>query len=179
MNPRNRSRWLLLLIVAIFFAPFISALYLYYTNWQPSHTKNYGQLLHPVRDLRAVAFVRADGSRFAFDHMDHVWRVLVAPPVDCGDACVRLADTLRRIWIGLGRNADRVQVLWVGAAPKPGFRNLVIVRADNALTPSLPDVATREAIPVYVVDPSGYLFMRYPPGFDPDKMRRDLAQLLK
>ena len=176
MTPNKRSRWILLLIVALFIAPFASALYLYYTDWQPTRTKNYGELLHPVRDLRDVRFVRADGSRFEFDHVDHTWRVLVAPPADCGDACERLADTLRRIWVGLGNDADRVQVLWIGVAPKQGFRNLIPVRADD-LAPRLPDAATRDAIPVYLVDPTGYLFMRYPPGFDPGKMRRDVQRL--
>jgi cytochrome oxidase Cu insertion factor (SCO1/SenC/PrrC family) len=178
MIATNRPRWILLLIVALFLAPLASALYLYYTGWQPTRTRNYGELLQPVRDLRDVRFVRADGSRFEFHHEDHVWRVLVAPPADCGDACERLADTLRRVWVGLGKDADSVQVLWIGAAPKQGFRALLPLRADDSLAPRLPDSATPAAIPVYVVDPSGYLFLRYRPGFDPGGLRRDLKRLL-
>jgi hypothetical protein len=122
MTSRTRSRWILLLITALFTAPFAIALYLYYTDWQPARTKNYGELLHPVRDLRDVRFTRADGSRFEWHHEDHVWRVLVAPPADCGTACDKLADGLRRIWVGLGKDADRVQVLWIGASPGQGCR---------------------------------------------------------
>jgi hypothetical protein len=178
MTSTNRSRWLLLLIVALFLAPFLSALYMYYSGWQPTRTRNYGELLQPVRDLRTVRFTRADGSRFEFHHEDHVWRVLVAPPADCWHDCERLADTLRRVWVGLGKDADSVQVLWVGAAPKQTFRDLLPVRADDTLAPRLPDAATPAAIPVYVVDPSGYLFLRYRPGFDPSGLRRDLKRLL-
>ncbi|HTA65470.1 MAG TPA: hypothetical protein VK753_08195 [Xanthomonadaceae bacterium] len=176
-HSRARSRAILLLIVAMFIAPFATALYLYYNDWQPQQTKNYGQMLHPARDLRDVRFTRADGSRFQWHHEDHVWRLLVAPPTDCSASCEKLADTLRRIWVGLGNNADSLQVLWVGAAPKQGFRNLLPVSADATLGPRLPDAATPDAIPVYLVDPSGYLFLRYKPGFDPGKMRGDLQQL--
>jgi cytochrome oxidase Cu insertion factor (SCO1/SenC/PrrC family) len=174
---RSRSRAVLLLIAAMFIAPFAIAVYLYYTGWQPSHTKNYGEMLHPPRDLRDVRFTRADGSPFAWNHEDHMWRLLVAPPADCGASCDKLADALHRIWIGLGNNADSLQVLWVGVAPKPAFRSLIVVRADASFAARLPDAARPDAIPVYLVDPSGYLFLRYKPDFEPGKMRRDLQQL--
>ena len=176
---QTRSRLMLLLIAALFVAPFASALYLYYTGWQPDHTKNYGEMLRPARDLREVRFTRADGSRFEWRHEDHVWRVLVAPPADCGAACDKLADALHRIWIGLGHDADHVQVLWIGTPPHEGFRALLPVSVDASLAARLPDAARVDAIPVYVIDPSGYLILRYAPGFDPGGLRRDLAQLLK
>ena len=174
---RTRQRLILLLIAAIFIAPLAAALVLYYRDWQPLRTKNYGQMLQPVRDLRDVRFTRAGGGRFEWHHEDHVWRLLVAPPAGCGSECDTLEDALRRIWVGLGNNADSVQVLWAGAAPKQGFRNLIVVDADASLASRLPDAAAPGAIPVYLVDPSGYLFMRYQPGFDPGGMRRDLQRL--
>lgn len=178
MTSRTRSRWILLLIAALFTAPFAIALYLYYTGWQPARTKNFGELLHPVRDLREVHFTRADGSRFEWHHEDHTWRMLVVPPVACGAACDQLTDKLRRIWVGLGKNANGVQVLWVGAAPSQGFRALIPVSADSSFAARLQDTARADAIPVYVVDPSGYVILRYAPGFNPRDLRRDLAQLL-
>lgn len=178
MISRTRSRWTLLLIAALFAAPFAAALYLYYTGWQPVRTKNFGELLHPVRDLRDVRFTRADGNRFQWRHEDHIWRVLVAPPANCGAPCDQLADKLQRIWIGLGNKADGMQVLWVGAAPTHGFRALLPVSADPLLGARLPDAVRVDAIPVYVVDPTGYVILRYAPGFNPRDLRRDLVQLL-
>lgn len=178
MTARTRSRLVLLLIAAMFIAPFGAALYLYYTGWQPPHTKNFGEMLHPARDLRDVRFTRADGSRFEWRHEDHTWRVLVAPPADCGTACEELADKLRRIWVGLGNHASSVQVMWIGPAPHEGFRSLLQLRADPSFAARLPDTARVDAIPVYVVDPSGYLILRYAPGFNPRDLRRDLTQLV-
>jgi hypothetical protein len=178
LSQRTRSRVLLLLIAAIFLAPFATALYLFYAGWQPQRTKNHGELLAPARDLREVRFTRADGSRFEWHHEDHVWRVLAVMPPQCAVSCERLADTLQRVWVGMGHDADSIQVLWVGPPPPHGFRGLIPVSADASLLSRLPDKATPDAIPVYVVDPSGYLFMRYKPGFDPTGLRKDLKQLL-
>jgi hypothetical protein len=71
-----------------------------------------------------------------------------------------------------------VQVLWVGVAPSKGFRTLIPVSADSAFAARLPDTARVDAIPVYVVDPTGYVILRYAPGFNPGDLRSDLAQLL-
>ena len=34
-------------------------------------------------------------------------------------------------------------------------------------------------VPVYLIDPNGFVILRYPPGFDPAGLRADLAKLLK
>jgi hypothetical protein len=34
-------------------------------------------------------------------------------------------------------------------------------------------------LPVYVIDPNGFVILRYAPGFDPAGLRADLAKLLK
>jgi len=32
---------------------------------------------------------------------------------------------------------------------------------------------------LYMVDPLGHLMMRYPPDFDPNRLKKDLAKLLR
>ncbi|MCW0465993.1 hypothetical protein NB705_003066 [Xanthomonas sacchari] len=34
-------------------------------------------------------------------------------------------------------------------------------------------------VPIYVIDPNGFVVLRYAPGFDPAGLRADLAKLLK
>ena len=34
-------------------------------------------------------------------------------------------------------------------------------------------------VPAYVVDPYGFVILRYPPGFDPSGLRADVARLVK
>ena len=33
--------------------------------------------------------------------------------------------------------------------------------------------------PVYVIDPHGFVILRYAPGFDPGHLRTDVAKLIK
>lgn len=181
MTPQTRSRLVLIAIVAMFFASFGTALFMRFTGWEPSRTRNAGELLDPVVDLRDLALVRADDGAYPWQPEQRIWRIVALPPAECGEACVAMIDTLRRVWVGEGRHADRVHVLWFGEVPSeaPMFRALIAMRPDPALAARLPDAPAPGTIPLYLVDPSGFLVMRYAPGFDPGGLRKDLARLLK
>lgn len=182
MTPQTRSRIALLVILALFFSSFGVALFLHYTGWEPQSTRNFGSFLEPAGDLTTVELVEADGRAYPWNPRAGVWRVIVVPPAQCASpACVEMVDTLRRVWIAEGRHADKLHVLWLGEVPEGAatFRNLMPMQPSPEVEAVLPEAATREAIPVYVVDPSGYLVMHYPAGFDPSGLSRDLRRLIK
>ena len=112
---------------------------------------------------------------------------MVTMPRDCEGArraaCQHLLENLDKVWRLMGREADRVHVLWAGAAPVPldGLREVYLLRADAGLRAGLTqaDVATGDSDPVWLVDPNGFVVLRYAPGFDPGDLRTDLARLLK
>jgi len=180
-QSKLRSRLILLLIVAMFFSSFGIAAYLRFTGWRPAGSKNFGELLQPPKDLGAIALRRADGSTYAWAPDDERWQVVFVAPADCGAPCVRMLDTLDRVWQTQGRQAARVQVLWFGELPAeaPVFAGLVPMAANPDFVAALPEASRPDALPVYFVDPGGFLVMRYAPGFDPSGMRKDLARLLK
>jgi hypothetical protein len=176
-----RSRLTLLLVAALFLGSFFIAAALRFTGWQPSGHRNYGELMQPPVNLDTHALLRADGTPFAWQPDANRWRLLVAPSAQCSQACAaRTMDTLRRIWVGQGQKAARLEVLWFGTLPQgPGFRALVPMRADAKLAAQLPEAARGDSVPVYLVDPSGYLVLHYRPGFDPAGLRKDLGKLIK
>ena len=51
---RNRNRFTLLAIFAVFFGAFALAGILRFSGWRPAGLKNHGELLQPPADLRAV-----------------------------------------------------------------------------------------------------------------------------
>lgn len=181
MTPQTRSRLLLLLVAALFLSSFGVAFYLRMSGWEPAQTRNHGELLDPPLDLRAEPPRRADGSAYEWQPQQRHWRIVVAPPAECGEPCVAMIDALQRVWVGVGRHADRLEVLWFGEVPAaaPELRALQRMAPDSTLIPKLPDTARDGELPIYLVDPSGFLVMRYPPGFDPAGLRKDLARLLK
>ncbi|MCL1635941.1 hypothetical protein M2650_15060 [Luteimonas sp. SX5] len=187
LSQRNRNRRMLIAIFAIFLGSFFVAGVLRFSGWRPSGLKNHGELLQPPSDLRQMEPVLADGSVYRWNPVERTWRIVVAPPADCTQACVELAREIDVVWQLFGRDADRVHVLWMGAPPagvKKTTVKLQSLRPAPALRAALPRVddagsAGRPGVPVYVVDPNGFVILRYAPGFDPGDLRTDVARLLK
>jgi len=183
---------LLLALFALFFGSLLLAGALRFSGWRPAASKNYGELLQPPGDLREVSPLLADGTGdYAWNPRARIWRIALAPPSDCDDACDALARELDTVWRLLGRNADRVHVFWIcpttACAPPAGImhnRALRVLQYSAGLRAALPrnDENTfggRHGVPVYVIDPNGFVILRYSPGFDPAGLRADMAKLLK
>jgi hypothetical protein len=184
---RNRNRWMLVLVAAIFLGSAALAGALRFSGWRPEGMKNHGELLQPPADLRAMSPRLADGGTYAWRPVDRTWRILVAPRPGCGEPCVALSRDLDKVWQLFGREADRVDVLWLGPAPPDAVRNegWRELAPDAALRAALPGVDAPASgpgaggVPVYVVDPNGFVILRHAPGFDPAHLRQDMARLLK
>lgn len=177
----NRNRLVLVGIFAIFFGAFALAGVLRFSGWRPAGMKNHGELLQPPGDLRTLAVTLADGHAYPWNPVQRTWRIVVAPPAGCGDPCVALSGQIDTVWQLFGRNADHVEVLWLGEPSAevkrgPEFR---VLKDDPALRAALPRLNDPAGVPVYVVDPNGFVVLRYAPGFDPSHLRQDMSRLLK
>ncbi len=178
---RNRGRWLLVALFALFFGPMLAAGLLRLSGWQPAVNRNHGQLLSPEVDLRALAPVLESGQAYAWNPVARHWRILLAPRADCAPACVTLSQDLDKVWQLFGHKADNVEILWLGTPPAAvaGMPALRVLKPQPSLRERLPGVDDPAGIPVYVVDPNGFVILRYAPGFDAGGLRADLAKLLK
>jgi hypothetical protein len=188
-NPHpSHNRMLLLVIIAIFLGSMLLAGALRFSGWRPAGMKNHGELLQPPVDLRARTLELADGGDYHWNPAARTWRIVLAPPAGCTEACTALAQDIDIVWKLMGRNADHVDVLWLCAepgcsapAPLRDDPSLRLLHPEPALRAALPRVYTASAtgMPVYVIDPNGFVILRYAPGADPAGLRADLAKLLK
>lgn len=184
----RHNRGMLIAIIVIFFGGMLVAGLLRFSGWRPEGTKNKGEMLEPYSDLREHTLTLAAGGIYRWDDEPRIWRIVVAPDaceasrrVECGEL-LREVDT---VWRLMGKDADRVHVLWVGAPPAGVSlpREVRVLRADAVLPATLPrgkaaaGIATGDA--AWLVDPNGFVVLRYAPGFDPGDLRTDLARLLK
>jgi hypothetical protein len=188
---RRRNRALLLALFAIFFGSLAIAGALRFSGWRPAGMKNRGELLDPPADVRQAAPRLLDGAAYDWNPAGRTWRVVIAPPADCGAECVQTARDVETVWELLGRDASRLDLLWLCPgtpcalpAGAPPLHNLRLVAPDSALRGHLPRVGeTRHAggrgVPLYVIDPNGFVILRYAAGSDPGDLRYDLSKLLK
>ncbi|CAE6830976.1 MULTISPECIES: hypothetical protein [Xanthomonas] len=177
----KRGRRMLIALAVLFFGSMLLAGVLRFSGWQPASMRNHGELLKPPADLRGLVPVRADGQLYAWTPAERVWRIALAPPAGCTQQCVMLAAELDKVWQLLGHRADKVEVLWIGAPPAglPPMSALRVLRDDARLRQGLPRANDAAGVPVYVIDPNGFVILRYAPGFDPAGLRADLVKLLK
>ncbi|MFA0922844.1 hypothetical protein [Xanthomonas fragariae] len=178
----KRGRSMLIALAVLFFGSMLLAGVLRFSGWQPASMRNHGELLKPPADLRALVPLRANGQPYAWAPIERVWRIVLAPPPNCTQQCVTLAAELDKVWQLLGHRADKVEVLWIGTPPTglPPMPALRVLREDARLRQALlPRAADAAGVPVYVIDPNGFVILRYAPGFDPAGLRADLVKLLK
>lgn len=176
-----RSRLTLLLIAAMFLSSFGIAAALFFSGWTPGKGRNVGELLQPPTDLGAVQLKHADGSAYPWAPEENTWRMVAFPAPGCTKQCSRVLDALHRVWLSQGRKAERIDVLWFGPLPEhaPAFGGLHAMQPEPRLASALPEAAGPDALPVYLVDPSGFLALHYHAGFDPNGLRKDLGKLVK
>lgn len=177
-----RGRLVLIGLFVLFFGSALGAGMLRFSGWMPAGLKNHGELLQPPLDLRQRAPGLAGGGRYDWNPEARTWRILaVAPASTCGDGCAQTLEQLDKVWRLFGHKADHVEVLWLGAPP-PGAERLRVLRLlqeDALLRASLPGADDPAGIPLYVIDPNGFVVLRYRPGADPGGLRTDVARLLR
>lgn len=180
-SQRRRNRAMLVAIFAIFLGSMLVAGTLRFSGWRPAGMKNHGELLQPPTDLRALTPKLADGGDYRWNPRARLWRIALAPPADCVEVCIKLGHDLDTVWQLTGKDADRVHVLWIGTPPAamPRDAALRVLQVSPALRTGLPHVDDPHGVPVYVIDPNGFVILRYAPGFDPAGLRADLSKLLK
>lgn len=178
---RTRNRTALVLIAVIFLGSALVAGALRFSGWRPAGTSNHGELLQPPGDLRGATLHLQGGGDYPWQPDGRIWRMVVAPPPGCGAACVDLSGKLDLVWQLFGRRADSVHTLWLGQVPEGITRNrsLRMIEPDPAVRAALPRVDDASGVPVYVIDPNGFVILRYAPGFDPGDLRSDMSRLLR
>ena len=179
---RTRSRLSLLLIVAVFAVPILAALALNLMGWMPGHSRNFGEVVHPPVPLRGIEFVHATDARTHLGNTRQVWTLLVRVPAPCDAACWQRVAVLGNVRTSLGRTADKLELVLLEREPPPEQRAALGAFAFAAPTTPLPGrlsapLATGPEL--WLVNPHGLAEMRYPPGFVPSELRKDLGRLVR
>lgn len=178
------GRLKMLAILLVCAAPVIASYFTYYVI-RPEGRTNYGTLIEPMRDVSALGQSSGSGG---IATLRGRWVMLVVGPAACDAACRERLYEIRQVRLTTGKERDRVERAWLledDAAPDPELLaqhdGLVLMRAGaDALARSLPaEAGARVSDHIYVIDPLGNLMMRFPKDADPNRMKKDLAKLLR
>ena len=197
MDKRTKSRLQLVLVAAIFAAPVLIALALNQAGWRPHGTRNFGELVTPPQDMNSSHPQLTDGGAFVWHDMRWQWTLLAVASEgadargratqgavaasSCEAQCLAQLDLLHRARLTLNQNSDRVRLVYSGpalpAAALEQLRPITLIndtdQAFAAWRPSSPDT-----LAAALVDPSGFLMLRYTAGFDANGLKKDLSRLI-
>lgn len=179
MSPRAK----LVALAALFAAPIVASV-IAYNVIEPGRTANFGELLLPPARVTSQPLARPGGGSFAFAELAGRWVLVVSDSGACAQACRDKLETLKLVRLALGRNAGRVERVFVvddlappAAAALEGHPGLRVVLTPAGL--ALPPGAGNDRAHLYLVDPNGNVMMRWPAGADRKRMLGDLQRLLK
>lgn len=184
MNEQRKGRMMLLFLVGVFVFPVVVGLVLYLIDWRPGG-KSHGELLQPAYALNAPSMQTAQEKLFDAGSWRGKWHLVVVAPGSCESECLQSLGTMRQIHASLGKEIDRLERVWIQdgeSSPETlkvvqeKYRDLVILPKATALAHQFDAASAGRGI--FLVDPLGNVFMRYPQGTDPNGIRKDLIRLL-
>lgn len=184
-NPQRRPRrelWLLLLVTI---APVVASYFAYYV-WRPTTFKNYGELIAPTPLTGLAAAPGGAGAPFDAEGLKGRWVLVMVDSGTCAGPCREKLLHMRQLRLMQGKDQDRVARAWLVDDDAPpaadvlkDYDGTVIVAAKaSPLIGKFPaGGAVRDHL--FLVDPLGNLMMRFPKDADPNRIKKDLTQLLK
>ena len=186
---RGRIQMILLLLACA--APVIASYLAYYVFKPEGGKTNYGTLIQPPQAINPSWLDFSFGGK---------WTLLVARPAsECrkgNDACVELLYLMRQVRLALGKEKNRVQLVWVVSdrlPVDPDIKQAYDPETAGFIIVPAPDPKNSAAwltwlnqqnlgSGIQLIDPSGEKMMVFPDKAESKdfvRMRKDLDRLLK
>lgn len=187
-KQQRKGRWKLFAVIAICASPLIAS-YLTYYVIKPESRTNYGELIDPrAHPMPALQTATLDGQRTELGALKGKWIMLQAGGAECAEPCRKRLHDTRQLRLAQGKDMDRIERVWLITDDKPletvlirEYDGMHMLRANETILKTwLPtEAATTVVDHIYLIDPLGNLMMRFPKDADPNKMKKDIAKLLK
>lgn len=185
----RRDQKVFLILAAMFFVP-LAVAWLWFQGMEEYHPEGggaaKGELVQPPRVLGEFALQRVgDGAPVTHETLRGRWTVVYLGGAECDEVCRESLYEMRQVHVALGREAVRLQRLYVlvdaDAPADPGYlaaeqRDLIVARADGD-DPWLAHFDGEGR--TWVIDPLGNLMMYYEADAPGRALFSDLKRLFR
>lgn len=187
-TTKGEGRWKLFLVIAICAAPMIFS-YLTYYVIKPTGRTNYGEILDPrLYPIPHLGAHLLGGEAKELDAYKGKWIMLQVDSGACEKSCQDKLYQVRQLRLAQGREMDRIERVWL-VNDEQAIDTVLLRQFDGVRTLVAPAKLISQWLPtetntqvtdhIYIIDPLGNLMMRFPKNADPNKIKKDLAKLLK
>lgn len=178
-----RARATVIVLFALFIFPIFGALLLNIVapHWLPFGQVNRGVLVEPAVAAELGNIQPMDGGPRGPTSEEAVWTLVHVGPAPCDAFCRQSLVSIRQARLALGKDARRVDRWWLVTGPL-GPGTVASVRAlDPGVRVGLVDSGSplRTHAPIQLVDPAGYLILRYEDADAATDLLKDMKRLLK
>ena len=182
-----KARIALIVIVALFTAPFIASWYLvFYTDFKKNDigVQN-GSLINPVIEVGSIeAIAIGDETK---QKLLGKWTLTGLISTGCDADCEKLLYTLRQTRLALGKNLDKVGRLVLTDSDevlgyKEEYKGQKVVKDPeeyDRLMNKFREIENFDASDIYLIDPYGFIMMRYDRSMNPKGIIKDVERLIK
>lgn len=190
-RQRASGRLKMLLVVLVCALPVIASYFTYFVVRPGGSGTAYSALIQPAVAMPAVPARGLDGSDKPLRSLVGQWLLVVVDGGACAQACEKRLYLQRQLREMTGREADRIDKLWlvIDDAPlSPTLQQalaatpaMTILRLPRDVVAAWLKPAPGQALEdhVYIVDPLGDWMMRAPADADPSRLKRDIDRLLR
>lgn len=187
-KPENKGRWKLFAILAVCASPLIASYFTYYVV-KPESKTNYGSILDPRQYPMPVLNAQTpEAKAMELAELKGKWLMLQVDDGNCAQACQKKLYDIRQLRTAQGKEMERIERVWLISDEQKvdeklmvGIAGMHLLRVNQAVLEKWLPVEAGTSIKdhIYLIDPLGNLMMRFPKDADPNKVKKDLAKLLK
>jgi hypothetical protein len=194
----SKNRKTLFLLFMMFITPVLLAYAAYFGSWFSGPGAAQGELIESaqVTDIEDYAIFKTNGEKYTGKEFETLyWWILPIQVEQCNQTCVNLnIFTINQTYLGLGKQASKIKKLVIfekgneldaGSFPHSNsdFTSVGMKAIDKTHSGKGIDLPANY---IYLVDPLGNIFMKYPLLKDKEeapimsgKLRKDILHLFK
>ena len=189
MNQLTKSRMTLVGLILIFFLPIFASWYLVFFSDYKNEINSIenGDLIEPVISLGAIEARPVENNQPFI--VAERWTLVFFVNDECDAVCQKKLYQVRQIRLALGKNVDKIDRLLIAKNPidwaefaerYSGQKVLDSTMNDfTRIYDSFSSIQGFNENSFYLIDPYGFIMMRYSESVEPKGVIKDIERLIK